>query len=291
MNYYIYRITNNLSGRYYLGARSTRNDPWKDSYMGSGTAIAKAIKKHTKENFSKLIVVLCENQKELYETEALFVTQEVVDDPQSYNLCLGGQGGVRGFKFSNAARKQIAKSITGRKWWTNGTCEKQTRECPGDDWKRGRMPITDETRKKLSISRNARPPASAETCKKISNSGKKIWKSGNRKINNQKVSVETREKLSIAHKKSWKSGNRKTNDKKVTAETRKKLSEKSKKMWKSNEHKEKIKKAITGQKRSDETRKKMSDAAKKRYKKVRKEKQGMADIAATWKSGRSSSSV
>lgn len=49
----IYLITNNINGKIYIGQTTS----YRDSYMGSGIFIKKAIKKYGKHNFSKIILV------------------------------------------------------------------------------------------------------------------------------------------------------------------------------------------------------------------------------------------
>ena len=59
MKHVIYKITNIVNGKFYIGKHSTLDI--NDSYMGSGVAIKKAIKKYGKENFTKEILFEFEN--------------------------------------------------------------------------------------------------------------------------------------------------------------------------------------------------------------------------------------
>jgi hypothetical protein len=45
MNHYVYKITNNINGKIYVGKRSCKCNNEDDIYMGSGRNVLKAIKK------------------------------------------------------------------------------------------------------------------------------------------------------------------------------------------------------------------------------------------------------
>ena len=92
--HYIYKITNNINGKYYIGVHST--DDLHDGYFGSGNAIKVAIKKYGKENFTKEILEFVNSEKEKYQRERELVTEDIVNDPQSYNMTIGGSGNTYG---------------------------------------------------------------------------------------------------------------------------------------------------------------------------------------------------
>lgn len=99
MKYLIYKITNNINGRYYVGRHRTSNVD--DSYMGSGKAIINAIKKYGSDNFSKEIIAESWDETNLWELEKLIVNEEVVNDPKSYNMTYGGKHYLHGLKTYN----------------------------------------------------------------------------------------------------------------------------------------------------------------------------------------------
>jgi hypothetical protein len=88
MYYLIYKTTNTINGRYYIGAHSTKNK--NDEYLGSGVALNRAIKKYGKEKFTREILYECVSKKEMFEFEEILVNHR---DPMSYNLKRGGKGG------------------------------------------------------------------------------------------------------------------------------------------------------------------------------------------------------
>lgn len=96
MRYIIYKITNNINNRYYIGRHSTENI--NDDYMGSGKAIKNAIMKYGKENFTKEIIEETISAELLWELENRLVNDEVVKDPLSYNMAHGGKSYLNGLK-------------------------------------------------------------------------------------------------------------------------------------------------------------------------------------------------
>lgn len=72
MTYYgIYKITNLLNGKMYIGQHTTSNID--DGYMGSGLAIQRAIRKYGKHNFSKEWLMFCEDADDLNYMERVYV--------------------------------------------------------------------------------------------------------------------------------------------------------------------------------------------------------------------------
>lgn len=90
MKHIVYRITNTINGRYYIGAHST--DDIDDGYMGSGELIKKAIEKYGIGSFTKEVLFEAASAHEMYEKEKELV-MTVYDDPLSYNMNGGGKGG------------------------------------------------------------------------------------------------------------------------------------------------------------------------------------------------------
>lgn len=54
MNHLVYQTTNKLNNKIYIGVHSTKNI--NDGYLGSGTALKKAVKKYGKQNFKRIIL-------------------------------------------------------------------------------------------------------------------------------------------------------------------------------------------------------------------------------------------
>lgn len=87
MLYTVYKTTNKINGKYYIGSHRTHNP--NDGYLGSGVALRRAIEKYEKENFSKEVLFVFDNPEEMFAKE-----KELVEiGEHSYNLMEGGKGG------------------------------------------------------------------------------------------------------------------------------------------------------------------------------------------------------
>jgi len=188
MIYFIYQTTDLSNGMYYIGKHKTNNID--DGYLGSGIHLTAAIRKRGKDNFVREIISFHEDDIELTSAEIDIVTQEIVDDPNSYNLCIGGDGGDKssgrvwinngiigkrvksteldvyissGWELGQSAAhiESMCAELRKRNWWYNpSTGETQhSIENPGDGFIEGRgeskrkgIPsnISDEQRKHLA---------------------------------------------------------------------------------------------------------------------------------------------
>lgn len=84
----IYKITNLINGKIYIG-KQVRNNP---NYYGSGLIIKQSIQKYGKENFSKDIICECESLDELNEKEIYWI-EKLNAIEKGYNITKGGDGG------------------------------------------------------------------------------------------------------------------------------------------------------------------------------------------------------
>jgi len=89
--HFIYKTTNLLSGRYYIGMHSTNN--LDDGYLGSGTLLRRSINKHGKENHSIEILEFLNSREELVAREREIVSLQEIAKKECMNLKVGGEGG------------------------------------------------------------------------------------------------------------------------------------------------------------------------------------------------------
>lgn len=91
MFYIIYRVTNKINGKVYIGCHKTTD--LDDGYMGSGTYLKRSIKKHGIGNFEKRILFIYDNPDEMFAKEAELVDEDFLLESNTYNIKLGGNGG------------------------------------------------------------------------------------------------------------------------------------------------------------------------------------------------------
>jgi hypothetical protein len=111
MTYYsVYKITNKINGKCYIGTHKT-ND-LNDGYMGSGKYLTRAIQKNGLENFEKVILHVYTTSEEMFAKEAEIVNEDFLSNENTYNLRLGGFGGFDYVNNDPECRRKNAKSIS-----------------------------------------------------------------------------------------------------------------------------------------------------------------------------------
>jgi len=170
--HYVYQIKNEINGKIYIGKHSTNN--FDDNYMGSGTRITRAIKKYGIENFTKRIIDVCLTEEQAFELESFIVDKEFIERSDTYNILIGGAGGI---VWSSKARKNLKEVNKDRVYlndgWIVGRCKKKNKNYFGSvrinngtkeksikrdvlnnyldsGWKLGRLPFSDEYKINMS---------------------------------------------------------------------------------------------------------------------------------------------
>ena len=110
MYYLIYKTTNNINGKKYIGKHITENI--NDKYFGSGLYLINAIKKYGKENFTKEILFIFDNEEEMNKKERELVDKQLIDNDEYYNISLGGQGGVTVLYEDHPNYKEVCLKIS-----------------------------------------------------------------------------------------------------------------------------------------------------------------------------------
>lgn len=120
MNFYVYETTNNINGKKYIGKRRCKCNIEDDYYLGSGKFIKIAISKYGRENFSKRILKVCEDEESAFKWEEIFIDEvDAYKNKNYYNIASGGNGGSRCFAGKSEEelllwRKRMSESRKGR---------------------------------------------------------------------------------------------------------------------------------------------------------------------------------
>ena len=100
----IYRITNNINGKTYVGQHVCKSVLKDDGYLGSGKIIKQAVAKYGAENFSKEIITIAMDKLEADVLEKLYIAKERSIGKSEYNIAAGG-GGTIGVKNPKLAER------------------------------------------------------------------------------------------------------------------------------------------------------------------------------------------
>lgn len=109
--YYIYKTTNLINGKIYIGQHQTFKV--ENNYLGSGKAFLNAKDFHGKENFKKEIIEFC--TKETLDEREIFWIKELdsKNNDIGYNITDGGRT-VTGMHHSQESKELFRKLNTGR---------------------------------------------------------------------------------------------------------------------------------------------------------------------------------
>ena len=107
--HYLYKITNIITGEYYIGIHSTDN--LDDGYFGSGRLLKKLIEEFGKDQFKKEILKFCKNRLELLNYEEQYVNENTLNDKKCLNLICGGLGA---YYYSTKGTTTVRNPKTGK---------------------------------------------------------------------------------------------------------------------------------------------------------------------------------
>jgi hypothetical protein len=190
MKYFIYKTTNLVNNKTYIGIHQTENI--NDGYIGSGTHFLRAVKKYGKHNFKREIIDFCSSYDELLEKERILVNEDWIKDKSNYNLKTGGQNsGI----LSEESKKKISETL-------------KEKYASGELLPRTTAPYiaTDEQKQQISNTLKNKYASGELISKTI---GKEPWNKGkkglqipwNKGISTGPMSDEEKEKRSITLKK------------------------------------------------------------------------------------------
>jgi len=120
---YIYKTTNKIDSKFYIGKCERSIDESVD-YYGSGLLLKRAIKKYGIENFKKEIIYQTDDKKDLDENEIYYIKFYNAIE-LGYNIAHGGSGGNTNGKHPNKIfiYKKISISNSGQNHYLNKLSE------------------------------------------------------------------------------------------------------------------------------------------------------------------------
>jgi hypothetical protein len=121
---YIYKVTNLINGRIYIGQRRGTFSP---GYLGSGVLISKAVRRYGKRNFKLEVIAFASTRLMLdgLEMKHIFEHRQVFGNEFLYNIADGGKihtpngqvhwnKGLKGFNRSIEVKEKISQSMKGK---------------------------------------------------------------------------------------------------------------------------------------------------------------------------------
>lgn len=117
--YYVYKITNKINGKLYIGkaknslirfaAHKMIAKGGPEKYKDRFHYIHKAIRKYGEENFSMEEIDSCEEESEIFKKEIYWIAKYKEDKYILYNITNGGEG-ISGMKHSEETKKKMSKN-------------------------------------------------------------------------------------------------------------------------------------------------------------------------------------
>ena len=206
-HYLIYKITNLVNGKIYIGKHKT--DDLNDGYMGSGVAINRAIKKYGVENFTKEILFDVYGEDMMDFLEEAIVDETFVARKDTYNMKIGGLGGGngganKGKHHSEETKRKISENHKGKIPWNKGMVmddnfKKRMSEASKGNHNRVGKPMSEQGKARLSALHKGKPSSVKGKHWKLSDEARKRISEGKK----NSMTNETKQKISEARKRYW----------------------------------------------------------------------------------------
>lgn len=195
---YIYVTTNIISGKVYVGKKTS---PFNPNYLGSGRYITNAVNKYGPDNFKVSVIEYADNLSDLNQKEIYWIQHYKDEGFEMYNISRGGDGGDTYLNLSEKDRRVRLDNLKKNGYFSHITKTQfkellehsvETRRKNAEE--RGYW-FSEEARKHMSEGQKNRKPFTAEKQAEISRR-----RTETRKRNGYRHSKETLEKISRSNK-------------------------------------------------------------------------------------------
>jgi group I intron endonuclease len=109
----LYKTTNLVNGKIYVGVHKVSDTKHSRRYLGSGKVLKPAIEKYGRRNFLRITLAEFDNYKDAYKAEAEMVNEDFLKRTDIYNVKLGGEGSI-GFKPTEQTKRRMSIANKGR---------------------------------------------------------------------------------------------------------------------------------------------------------------------------------
>jgi hypothetical protein len=162
----VYKTTNIINQRYYIGVHNLSSKTSHKFYLGSGSLLKSAIKKYGRETFVRETLFEFNNLQDALAKEKEIVTEEFIKDDNNYNLTEGG-----------------SMPPNSKTWWTEEHSLHTSLRLIGNSHKLGKKESL-ETKAKKSISMKnsttqGRWKRTEEHCQAIADRSREQFKNSN----------------------------------------------------------------------------------------------------------------
>lgn len=143
---YIYKITNNINGKIYVGLHTSAT--FDENYWGSGSNLHEAYSKFGRDNFTREVLQECESLEEMNQAEVYWIDILDARNPEiGYNI---QPGGIKffGYKHPDCTIERLKDKASKRRkygfWIHNDTQEKYwtDEQTIPEGFIKGRLPAT-----------------------------------------------------------------------------------------------------------------------------------------------------
>jgi hypothetical protein len=130
----VYKTTNTVNGKIYIGVHGTSSTSSHRLYLGSGKLLKVAIKKHGRDKFTREILFSFDNLEQALLKEKELVNDGFIERDDTYNLTIGG-----------------SSPPNSKEWWTEEHSKAASLRLKNNTFKLGKKE-SPETKSRKSIS-------------------------------------------------------------------------------------------------------------------------------------------